>query len=478
MRMPEALDERGQNGENRPPRSKPSMSIKNPLSSKWHPGSAIATLALMLVPALAGAQPDTEQARRVFSETNQQIPQLERVTFFTRRPGAGYSAEGTAWRDKNTVKKIEIIERDDSGDVVSEWYFSGSTLVFVLESVRGFSNTAPGNKLRTVTEERFYFRDGKLFKWLSGMGNNKTENPTTGQAFTQAAQSLLAASAAFVNAVQQTGASGPVRVGGVNKQTIGTVTGLNAGDRGCYIKLTSEQGRAFEEMADFSVCEKPKALVGKRVSLGYSVERVMAAACQGDPDCTKTDPVVLVTTLTVLPSAGVVAPVASAGAANSVTVGAQTKGSWCTTSETVVFSCKTGGKTVSVCSSAGASTRKGTLQYRFGKVGPAEPPEVAVPAGETLPQQAATGTSVPFAGGGGIWLRFRKGDYAYVVYSGTGRWGPKGEVQDKQGVVVERSGKSIAHLRCATEPEGQLSPDWLDSLGIRTRDNEDFLFPD
>ena len=143
-----------------------------------------------------------------------------------------------------------------------------------------------------------------------------------------------------------------------------------------------------------------------------------------------------------------------------------------------MYSCKTGAKTVSVCASAGASKQKGYLQYRFGKTGPGEAAEVALPAGEVVPQQAATGVSVPFAGGGGSWLRFRKGEYSYVVYSGIGLWGPKGEIQEKQGVVVERNGKSIAHLRCAAEPDGQLGPDWLESLGIRTRDNEDFLFPD
>ena len=437
----------------------------------------LATVALMLCPALAIAQPDTEQARQVFAETNQQLGQFDKVTFFTRRPGVDYSAEGTAWKDKSSVRKLEIIERDDSGDVVSEWYFSGNTLVFVLESVRGFSNTAPGNKLRTVNEERFYFRDGKLFKWLSGMGNNKTDNPAARQEFKQAEQSHLAASAAFLSAVQQTGTSGPVRVGGVNKQTVGTVTGLNAGDRGCYISLTNDQGRAFEEIADFAVCEKPKAIMGKRVSLGYTVERVMAAACQGDTNCRKTDTVALVTTLTVL------APTTAsqgtpAGMPNNTKAPAQAQGSWCTAGETVVYSCKTGAKTVSVCASAGASKQKGTLQYRFGKTGPGEAAEVALPVGEVVPQQAATGASVPFAGGGGSWLRFRKGEFSYVVYSGIGLWGPKGEIQEKQGVVVERNGKSIAHLRCAAEPDGQLGPEWLESLGIRTRDNEDFLFPD
>lgn len=35
------------------------------------------------------------------------------------------------------------------------------------------------------------------------------------------------------------------------------------------------------------------------VSLGYTQSRVMAPACQGDPDCKKTESVALVTTMKV-----------------------------------------------------------------------------------------------------------------------------------------------------------------------------------
>jgi hypothetical protein len=74
-------------------------------------------------------------------------------------------------------------------------------------------------------------------------------------------------------------------------------------------------------------------------------------------------------------------------------------------------------------------------------------------------------------------LRFQKGSYAYVVYSGIGKWGPKGETREKQGIVVERGGKTIAHLKCTAAIENQLGPDWFERVGIKVKENEEFLLP-
>jgi hypothetical protein len=153
--------------------------------------------------------------------------------------------------------------------------------------------------------------------------------------------------------------------------------------------------------------------------------------------------------------------------------------SFCTTQEDIVFACRAGGKLVSICASKDASPVKGTVQYRIGKPDGKSPLELKLPEAPTLPPKAATGESVPFAGGGGAWMRFRKGDYASVAYTGIGKWGPKGETATKAGVVVERGGKAIANLRCkGDDAAGELGPVWFEKAGIKTGKDEDFLFPD
>lgn len=71
------------------------------------------------------------------------------------------------------------------------------------------------------------------------------------------------------------------------------IKGLTPGDTACYVELRNARGKRSEEMASFELCEQTK-LIGQRVRLTRKPERVMAASCQGNPDCTKTQTVNLI----------------------------------------------------------------------------------------------------------------------------------------------------------------------------------------
>ncbi|MFM2450901.1 MAG: hypothetical protein RIS44_3351 [Pseudomonadota bacterium] len=297
--------------------------------------------------------------------------------------------------------------------------------------------------------------------------NSTTWAPTFMQG-TLAAWSLVFAAASF----GQTTAPSTVKVGNISKQAVGTVTDISDGDLGCYLSLKDDQGKAFKELADFAICEKPKAYLGRRVSLTYTMRSVMADSCQGDTSCKKTRAVALVQSLTLLGAANTVSssPVAPAAAIGQT--------SFCTAQETVVFSCRTGAKMVSVCASKNAAISNGYLQYRFGKPDSHEALELMLPEGQLTANKAASGETVPFAGGAGSWLRFKKGGYSYVAYSGIGMWGPKGETREKNGIVVERSGKTLANLKCTGDTTSELGPEWYEKMGVQAKGDEDFLFPD
>ena len=249
----------------------------------------------------------------------------------------------------------------------------------------------------------------------------------------------------------------------VGQDTFGTIMSMNAGDTACYLKLKDDRGAAFEEMARFEICEQ-RALVGKRVALTYVQQTVMSPDCQGDPACKKTRTVALVSAAK---------PVAAAQA----TTPTPGQASFCTSEESVVFACRTGGKMVSVCAAKAAGPTRGYLQYRFGKPDSPEPLEMILPESQLPPPKVAVGENVPFSGGGGSWLRFTKAPLGYTVYSGIGKWGPKGEIREKSGVVVERQGKTIAALKCSSKPIGELGPDWFQQMGIKAN-GQDFDFPD
>ena len=194
-----------------------------------------------------------------------------------------------------------------------------------------------------------------------------------------------------------------------DKKTVGTLLSMQAGDVACYLTLRDESGQTFRELAGFDICEE-KALIDTRVRLTYMESRVIADECAGNPDCTKTRPVMLVVSARPLP------------AVETLCIGG---------AETVVFNCGAGDRIVSVCSSRSASSAAGYLKFRFGKpVG--GPPEIALPATEELPPRAASGAVVPFSGGGGVWLRFASPRSAYVVYDGIGNWGARGQEGDRR----------------------------------------------
>jgi hypothetical protein len=253
-----------------------------------------------------------------------------------------------------------------------------------------------------------------------------------------------------------------ILIGGQNKTTIGTVVGATQGDIACYLTLKDDAGKEFQEPAAFDLCDDKWK--GQRVQLEYRMANVLATSCQGNPDCKKTDRIALVTRLT------------SLGKAASATGTSPSQKSFCTPQESVIFTCATGSKLVSVCASRTITAKSGYLQYRFGT--PGQPLEITLPEGEVHPLKAAHGQYEPYAGGGMSWLRFKRGGYSYTVYGGAGRWGAKGETVVKQGLAVANNGKTIANLKCNGRNEGELGPQWFEQTGYRRNDKEEFYAPD
>lgn len=83
-----------------------------------------------------------------------------------------------------------------------------------------------------------------------------------------------------------------------HKPTVSLVTEMQAGDVACYISLQDDNGKAFEEMADFDICALD--IIGRRVKLDYLRGQVLAPSCGGNPDCKKTRKVPLVVAAVVI----------------------------------------------------------------------------------------------------------------------------------------------------------------------------------
>jgi len=131
----------------------------------------------------------------------------------------------------------------------------------------------------------------------------------------------------------------------------------------------------------------------------------------------------------------------------------------CASDETIVFNCRTGKKVVSICASKAISANTGYVQYRFGKL---KRPELILPATKSPPTADIQANSLTFAGGGGAYIRFKRDEHSYVVYTAIGRgWG------EKAGLAVEINHQLQANLTCKKSVQSELGPDFFNQAGIK-----------
>lgn len=143
-------------------------------------------------------------------------------------------------------------------------------------------------------------------------------------------------------------------------------------------------------------------------------------------------------------------------------------GTHCTQAEDTVFSCNLGRKTVSVCAAKTLSATSGYVQYRFGVLGK---PELTYPQLNVTAKSVIQARTLMFSGGGGAYLRFNNGPTSYIVYSAIGKgWG------NKDGVAVERAGKTLAHFDCQDVPMSQMGADFFTRAGL-PEDAQEFELP-
>jgi len=140
----------------------------------------------------------------------------------------------------------------------------------------------------------------------------------------------------------------------------------------------------------------------------------------------------------------------------------------CTNDETIIFNCSVGKKIVSVCSAKQVAADAAYIQYRFGRKGL---PEKHIPANKDRQNAVIHANTLTFAGGGGAYMRFGSGQYAYVVYAAIGRgWG------EKAGVVVEKGFHTQAVLHCKHPVISELGPDFFKQAQL-PEDQQGFELP-
>lgn len=225
------------------------------------------------------------------------------------------------------------------------------------------------------------------------------------------------------------------------------VLNMKAGDVACYVDLTDNNGDKQQVMANFDICEK-RYFIGKNVTGYFEQANVLAASCNGNMDCGRSDTVVLLTAMEILqpPRQNHRQPVPVP--------------SHCFDNERVIFSCNTNSnKVISICAAQSSNPNQGYMQYRFGSVGFF--PEFVFPSNHDYATKFFYSGELNYSGGGGAYLKFINGSHNYVVYTGIGRgW-------EKQGLVVNEGINEISRYVCKDSWVSEMGPDLFSQIGLK-----------
>jgi hypothetical protein len=100
-----------------------------------------------------------------------------------KRELPGESAEGgelVAYFKDRSVEKLSAAFFGETGKALEEYYFWNSELIFVLRVESHYTKPMSG-VVKNKTEERFYFADSKLIRWLSPDNKDVTSDSSAAE---------------------------------------------------------------------------------------------------------------------------------------------------------------------------------------------------------------------------------------------------------------------------------------------------------
>lgn len=136
--------------------------------------------ALALTPAvvhvggscLAASVPQTtdptQAIRQQYAAINKQARRYRKI----KKQLSGFSLEGgelTAYFDGSSIVKIVANHYGESGRALEEYYYQDGKLIFVFRRDQQYDKPLSGKVLRTQ-ENRFYFQNDRLVRWLNENG--------------------------------------------------------------------------------------------------------------------------------------------------------------------------------------------------------------------------------------------------------------------------------------------------------------------
>ncbi|MGV3661145.1 MAG: hypothetical protein ACO1TE_13245 [Prosthecobacter sp.] len=222
--------------------------------------------------AFVHAQDETARHKSVYNKINAAEKSMQKVTATYKDDPTEFALTG--WLENGQVRKIVAANGDD-GNAVEEIYLENEQPLFVYSTY-----TQGGVSGGPRIEERLYFKDGSVFKWLT------TEKPAPvfhGEDYAATTERLTSNCTAFVAALKKDKASGKPKAAAA-QVVEGTFVGVEQGDYAHW----NMRVKGGEDLSLFilrpdatveKVLEKPEAYAGKkcRITVKKTVENLPEA---------------------------------------------------------------------------------------------------------------------------------------------------------------------------------------------------------
>lgn len=227
-------------------------------------------LACLSIAMPSLAQEDTALHRKVYAEIEGAVGKMKRSEVMTDVDGLEFQLQ--AWHDEGGIRKIVARVPGEDGDGSEEYYYKDGVLVFVF---RHYAAAAADGKKGAQVEDRFYLKDGALFKWL---GSDKQPVSPKAEEFKIEAERLASLSETFTAAFDKK------PVAAVAAEMTGVFLGIEEGDY-AHWRMKDAKG---EEISFFilrpepsveTALEAPEKFVGKacKVTWKKSMENIPEA---------------------------------------------------------------------------------------------------------------------------------------------------------------------------------------------------------
>jgi hypothetical protein len=150
-------------------------------------------LALCVMPTFANEDVEIANIRQAYEQTHYNLCKFK-TTEFDAGVNSSEGVEAKAFRDKNgQIKLIKTIIYGEMGKNTREYYYAHNQLIFVLDSTQTYNapmyldnaqakaaGVEPFDPTKTTTtENRYYFKNNQLIRWLDNNGKavaNKAAN--------------------------------------------------------------------------------------------------------------------------------------------------------------------------------------------------------------------------------------------------------------------------------------------------------------